>query len=413
MSTAKGYHDALLVLSGNPVFAAARDALLASISDNELLDVITHGLKTGSPRETLNAIATRLLDGLATAGRVGDAVPPVQGNHDDDDDGGDHDDSGDVGGRKDSGGSSGHAAQRGEGNSHSNVKTITNIQKARWPVQTAQQKPTETPTAKPTPSSTATKKRTGDCLMQDGKKRRNVSPEPMDDEEDIVKAEKWVENKAANDIAKETEQASSSATKAASSASETDSDTDTSLDQDTPWKRTQKLSVMPDLNLVDSDDEEDEDYSGDVYPTPLPISRIKKTIQIPNIDLSFWVPTAAKDSRSKSLNDFPIAFVKWAIRKFNEDYLKTSADRREYQKLVEGSYNGRKCVSRKLQKDWSASWGSANVKWTCVSCEFDGKLCAKFWTTADGKGRLTIYPLASSGIEDWQSTDFWVKKSVG
>ncbi|KAI4661509.1 uncharacterized protein J4E88_010957 [Alternaria novae-zelandiae] len=398
MSTAKGYHDALLTLSGNPVFAAARDALLASISDNELLDVITHGLKTGSPRETLNAIATRLLDGLATAGRVGDAVPPVEGNHGGRDDEGDHDDSGDVGGRKDSGGSSGHVARRGD---------------ARWPIQTALQKPTETPTTKGTRSSTADNKRTGDCLMQDGKKRRYVSPDPMDDEEDIVKAEKWVENKAANDIAKGTEQASSNATKTASSASDTDSDTDTSLDQDTPWKRTQKLSVMPDLNLVDSDDEDDEDYSGDAFPIPLPTSRIKKTIQIPNIDLSFWVPTAAKDSRSKSLNDFPIAFVKWAIRKFNEDYLKTSRNRELYQKMVEKSYNGNKCVERRLDKYWApASWVKPNVKWTCNNCQRYGKLCAKFTRTHEGKATLVIYPLVSSGVEDWQSTDYWVRKSI-
>jgi len=89
MAASKIYHDALLALSGNPVVAAARTALLVGISENELVDVINYTLKTGVPREKLNAIATSLFDELATPRRVDDGVAPEgeeDGGDDDDDD---------------------------------------------------------------------------------------------------------------------------------------------------------------------------------------------------------------------------------------------------------------------------------------------------------------------------------------
>lgn len=91
MSTVQNYHDALLALSGNPALAAARSGLLVGMSGEELIDVITCGLKTCISREGLNTIATRLFEEIA-ATQAGGGVAPVE-----DKDGGDvADDSEDI-----------------------------------------------------------------------------------------------------------------------------------------------------------------------------------------------------------------------------------------------------------------------------------------------------------------------------
>ena len=415
MSTAKGYHDALLALSGNPVFAAARDTLLASISDKELLDVITHGLKTGSPRETLNAIATRLLDGLATARNVDGAAAPVEGKHGGDDDG-DDDDSGSGGVRK-SGRGAKPRKKTDEGKSNLIMKTITNILKEGTPRRKrGPPKPAQTPTSQGTPSSTTNKKRTGDCLMQEGKKRRNASPQPMDDDEDCFKAENVEELEVVKVPAKKvikkpsgtTAATNSNTTASPNTAKETDSDLVTSCEDDEMWKKTQELSIMQDLHLVESD----ENYAEGLRATGLETQRINKVIQVPEVNVLFRVPTRT-GFELKKMSEFPISFVKIIVRKFNEDYLKASANRGRYQKAIreEDKDRAHKCVFGRLYPLFqTVKRMEPYANKACSNCYVCQGLCARLERSIEDKVRLVIYPQGSKSGGDWQSLDFWVRQ---
>lgn len=66
MSTTQSYHDALSTLSGNAALAEARIALVTSISDDDLIHIMTDGLRTSILRMRLNAFATELLEKIMT-----------------------------------------------------------------------------------------------------------------------------------------------------------------------------------------------------------------------------------------------------------------------------------------------------------------------------------------------------------
>ncbi|KAI4921590.1 hypothetical protein J4E90_000016 [Alternaria incomplexa] len=420
MSTAKGYHNALLALSGNPVFAAARDTLLASISDNELLDVITYGLKTGSPRETLNAIATRLLDGLARARNADDAAAPVEGKHGGDDGGDDDEDSGGGGGVRKSG--------RGGKPKAQEVK-IT-------PRKRAPPKPAQTPTSQGTPSSTTNKIRTGDCLMQDGKKRRNASPEPMDDDEDFFKAESVEEEEVAKVPAKkvikkpstEAPATKSKTTASSSTTKETDSNVNTSSEDDAMWKEIQKLSVIRDLQLVNSKDTDGKQKNGDGKQANARVvtSSINKPIRIPDVEVRFMMPhmsSIPSNAYRGTMDVFPLSFVKEFVRNFNRDYLVGEKKRTAFRDMIDQKFPHGSCVHCVLNPGnaqgchCSVSAYSPNRKNVCDACLGETTLYARSeeWANHDkGPGAmkivLTVYPNPQglrSGI-DWRNMRFWV-----
>jgi hypothetical protein len=80
MTTARSYFDALLPLSGNPALADARAALIASIGEQDLKQVIHHALGSGISKGVLEYVAAKLLDVVvAERARKADTVP-----HDDD-----------------------------------------------------------------------------------------------------------------------------------------------------------------------------------------------------------------------------------------------------------------------------------------------------------------------------------------
>jgi hypothetical protein len=66
MSTTQSYHDVLSTLSGNVALAEARTALVTSISDDDLINIMTDGLKTSILRKRPNAFATELLEKIMT-----------------------------------------------------------------------------------------------------------------------------------------------------------------------------------------------------------------------------------------------------------------------------------------------------------------------------------------------------------
>lgn len=80
-STAQNYFKALLALSGDPASADARKGLLVNIRDQDLVDVIKHGL-TEIPRAGLEEVAANLLDILVREqkGRMEMVGPGAAGN---------------------------------------------------------------------------------------------------------------------------------------------------------------------------------------------------------------------------------------------------------------------------------------------------------------------------------------------
>ncbi|KAI4612845.1 hypothetical protein J4E80_006900 [Alternaria sp. BMP 0032] len=394
MSTAQTYHDALFALSGNPIVAGARTALLASISDNEVIDVITHGLKAGIRREDLNAIATVVLDDLARTRKANDVPAPVEVKRDGDNSGIDGDSDGS--GRKTVRDPSGPKVQKGE---------QPGLSKA------AQHLPAQTPKSRGTLSSTASGKRKGSDITQAAKKTRKASPEPMDDEEDLVKQEDSAEDKSANVIAKETKEASSYPWPPTSScASETDSDADTSLEKAAPRWLTQKSTVMTKSSLFDSGDNKEGYYSA-----ALKFDRFRKllgreVVQISDTDLEFWAPIR-QGYDMHNWCEFPVSFVKEAARKFNEDYLKTAVNRKEFEKMMKDSKRTTKCV--RLLLDRGKTPGSSSeprYMRACTYCAATGKLCVTIDRFPGHKPRLLVHPLASKKCKDWRSMDFWVHK---
>lgn len=181
-------------------------------------------------------------------------------------------------------------------------------------------------------------------------KRSNLSPEWSPDEEERIKKESSHREKEANDtVVIVSEEDFIDYTERASFISETDSDTDTSLDHDTPWKRTQKLSLMPDLDLEDSDNDDDLDYTEDLADQDLLLdSGIGSQISsVPDVEICFLVPSD-KGFERKTLTDFPISFVKEVIRKFNGDYIKGLEKRRKYRKMIKEEGKNGMCVYRQL-----------------------------------------------------------------
>jgi hypothetical protein len=73
MSTARSYYDALLALTGNPALAGARNALITSIGEQDLKDVINHGLQSNMSKAGLEDVAAKLLDVVVTE-KAADAV---------------------------------------------------------------------------------------------------------------------------------------------------------------------------------------------------------------------------------------------------------------------------------------------------------------------------------------------------
>lgn len=69
VSTAQGYLNALLALSVNPALADARQNILTNLTDDELDEVIGHGLHMEYRRLELESYAERLLDSI-TAGHA-------------------------------------------------------------------------------------------------------------------------------------------------------------------------------------------------------------------------------------------------------------------------------------------------------------------------------------------------------
>lgn len=71
-SSNEGYTNALLALSGNPTLAHARDALFASISDQDLRRVLDLYLQNLRSRQCIESALRNLFDNLVKEGTLTD-----------------------------------------------------------------------------------------------------------------------------------------------------------------------------------------------------------------------------------------------------------------------------------------------------------------------------------------------------
>jgi hypothetical protein len=391
MSTTRSYHQALLALSGNPALAAARTTLLASINNEELVDVITYSIKTGIPRESVNAIATRLLDELVTSRADGAAVAHAEGEG--------YADGVQIEVRNNnhSAGASNAPTAR-EGIDQPNSGTIAvakkNAEDASAP--TTERQAAQISPARVNLSSTANLKRTGSSLAQVGKKRKAVSSDFEADEAPITRKENV-----------STENNEPGAT--SSSARATYNNTAASINWYIPWEQIQNLSIMTDLELEDSDDEEDEDYTENPERNRLEVSERKKKILIPDVEIEFCFFTEQGIQRKK-LTDFSSSFVEEVVRKFNQNYLKGSANRKKYKEMLKDGSHTSECVNRHLHPDKNRC--HLNEAMACEFCVWDKKLCATLETGHGDDTKLAIYKhesLYKIG-SDWRLIEFWVRK---
>jgi len=74
---AKGYFDALVSLSGSPLFIGARQDIITRLSGEELKDIIQHGINEGVSRQGLKQMLISLLGIITEEPEVG-AVPEEQ-----------------------------------------------------------------------------------------------------------------------------------------------------------------------------------------------------------------------------------------------------------------------------------------------------------------------------------------------
>jgi hypothetical protein len=79
---------------------------------------------------------------------------------------------------------------------------------------------------------------------------------------------------------------------------------------------------MVDLKEVDTDDEDDKDYTGDMGDVKITEPRYGQFIEIPEVGILFLVPSSAqKKPICVPLSDFPFPFVKAIVEKFNKDFI--------------------------------------------------------------------------------------------
>ncbi|KAI4626109.1 uncharacterized protein J4E87_004609 [Alternaria ethzedia] len=412
MSTVQNYHDALLALSGNPALAAARSGLLVGMSGEELIDVITCGLKTGISRDGLNIIAAQLFDEIAAA-QAGGVVAPVEDNNSGDV----ADDSDDV--VRNKGRNLRRRAKRG-GKASPDPKTKSN----------------------PIINYEREEKRKQSCASRKEDKNHEEA------EADIV-----VGDEPEGD---------------ANAAADTNADTDATTDEAVPipWKEIQEYSVMFDLSRIDSEDgcSSDEDYTEEFADTELwSGGRFRTTTEsslMRNIDVVFRVPIG-EGFEFKELDEFPITFVKEMTRKFNKDYLRKPKHRTQYRKmmnevddadtcvyrllnapyppkpkvdtpvqpepkpkplweldgheLLERMYNEERELSeeekQRIQQEQKQSQKESKER-ACSACYHHRKLCARFMKSDEGEPRLVIYPFGPAEINggDWRGMRFWVRQ---
>jgi hypothetical protein len=86
------------------------------------------------------------------------------------------------------------------------------------------------------------------------------------------------------------------------------------------WDEIHKFSVMVDLNIVPSDDEDDEDYTestGDTKVTEPKYGPFYRRSQYRHSSRA----THRRQNRNPHISDFPLPTVKAMVQKFNRDYL--------------------------------------------------------------------------------------------
>jgi len=169
---------------------------------------------------------------------------------------------------------------------------------------------------------------------------------------------------------------------------------------------------MPDLDLEDSDNDDDLDYTEDLADTELPLAPglLSYTTSVPAVEITFLVP-CHDGYESKKLADFPISFVKEVIRKFNRDYMKGPVNRRKYRTMIKEEGENGMCVHCQQHPDPEQliHLGGYRTR-ACYFCVNSRKLCARVERSDGGEVKLAIYPigLPYQRLNHWSSMAFWV-----
>jgi hypothetical protein len=404
MSTAQSFLDALVTLSGNAALAEARNTLLMSISDKDLIDVITHGLNAGIPRARPNIAATALLEEIVTVRAADNAAAhaedKVRGNGSDDAIG---DDAARNGSQSDSPTTE---IVEGEGKCKSNSldETTADTNAEQQPTDSAQPKHAQDLSASAAQSSPAGKKRKIDDRGRTQNVRRVQTPE-REFHPDAAYSD------SGSDI---DEQHFKSEIPSSNSENETTNGSNTDAFATTPkaltsWQTIRDSSLMMDLALITNYEAQDRQHAKFVA-TCSPII-------FPTTEVFFMVPVAKDISKGlmwrAPLSSFPLAFVKKMVEKFNKDFLASDGVRRKYFDSIKSKtkagvrYN---CVRE------SVVGGHTTVKQpeksACKGCLLAKTLCARRRRPDSCKVALAIYPLpqAERNYVNWRSFDFWVRK---
>ena len=421
MSTAHSYHDALLTLSGNPALAATRNALLASISDSELIDVIAHGLKTGARRAHLNTLATQRLDELSVAREEPTAVAHVEGEG-----GGDADGLHDETRNNDQSQSSSvrPVIVQGECELLGNIRTTADIETEARPTPAAQQKPVINPARNSGSSSLAKGKRKNEATGQAQNKRRYIPPLSDTDEEDLSVEELSV-GESEEDIASTEDGKPDSIVELSEDEEEFPEALVDKHDSSffkakisemlISWEKVQSRSLLTDLVIIDSDDAKDKAHAGLIAQIPWPhygrdpMPSVSVRLEVTSTSYGFVNQPIYSQ---QPLSEYHAPFTKEVVRKFNSDYLKNGNDRLSYRTFIESKRGGGDgaCIRLLLEEPCRPVEPKYSACETCVRKRL---LCARREYYKYGKWDLVIWPLPEAYRKDISpnSMRYWVLDS--
>ena len=237
------------------------------------------------------------------------------------------------------------------------------------------------------------------------KRTKATTAEPEEDER-RVKTESWSEEEHAVKIS-------------AALNEKEHTDKENPVIENLQWDAIQKHSVMMDLSLQDSDDEDDGDYNEDMPDTGMVRGRFKRAeiyVHIPIIEVVLWHP---ERNTWEQLSSLPISTVRSLIEKFNMDFLTRQKDRVRYQMLVKEKSSAasvhkgtvpcvRNCLLNGLQAN---TYGFGMRGRACFGCVAQHKLCSKLFEMC-GAEKLAIFPLPESYRNNAARSEmaYWVRE---
>ncbi|KAF1829043.1 hypothetical protein BDW02DRAFT_602886 [Decorospora gaudefroyi] len=376
MATARSYYNALLALSGNPALADARKTLVACMPEQDLKDVVGHGLESGISKAGLEGIVARLLDSIVAE----ILAEPLQLLPEDVDD-------------------IAHSAGGVRGSSDDPIQDTNPL-----PTENAHQKSLADATTQVNIlTSTNSKKRKPQAQLIRPLRQKRAVIEVPDAQEEAPKDETQSDTEAADLVGMSDEEEDSDAEQssdASSDSTEEEITAEGSTDREiSKWEDARRGSFMLNLQRYEPDDANDNDDAGCctghvLRKSKLRVERASSEIYVREMEVKVRTGTR-RHWYLKEFWQMPTSTVQALTEKFNRDFLTETRDRKTYQDLVGKNKTFRQCIRELLRDGVKIPTTREEEKYfACDGCIAERTLCARILRSYS-RIVLAILPLPS------------------